>query len=60
MKRRVCKKCKIITDQNVCPICKGDNFATTFKGRVYVLDTAKSEVGKKVNAPIKGEYALKV
>lgn len=60
MKKRVCKKCRIVTDENVCPICKGDNFAPAWKGRVYVLDVKKSEIGKKMNAPVNGEYAIKI
>lgn len=60
MKKRVCKKCRIITDGNACPICKGDNLATGWKGRAYILDSKKSEVGKKIDAPVNGEYAIRI
>ncbi len=60
MKKKVCKKCMIMVDGNECPICKGDNFAINWKGRMYILDANKSLIAKKVNAPVNGEYAIKV
>jgi RNA polymerase subunit RPABC4/transcription elongation factor Spt4 len=60
MKKKACKKCMIMVDGNECPICKGDNFATNWKGRMYLLDSKKSLIAKKVNAPVDGEYAIKV
>ncbi len=60
MKRKACKKCKIFVDGDECPICKGSQFATNWKGRINVLDSNKSDVAKKVGLTIKGEYTIKV
>lgn len=60
MSRKVCKKCKIFVKGNECPICKGSNFSDNWKGRVYILDAEKSEIGKEIGAKVKGEYAIKV
>ena len=60
MKKKVCKKCMIFVEGNECPICKGDNFVNNSKGRVYILDAKKSIIAKKINAPVDGEYAIKV
>lgn len=60
MKRKVCKKDKIFVDGELCPICKGHNFATNWQGRLYIVDSDKSTIAKKVNAEVKGEYAIKV
>lgn len=59
-KKKFCKKCKIMVEGNKCPICGGTDFTTNFKGRIYIIDPEKSEIAKKINATIEGEYALKV
>lgn len=43
-----------------CPACRGSQFVTNWKGRLYVIDANKSEIAKKVGAKVKGEYAIKV
>ena len=60
MKKKACRKCRIFVDGNQCPVCKGAQFVTNWKGRIYVLDVAQSEIAKKIGADVKGEYALKV
>ncbi len=60
MKKKVCKKCMIVVEGNECPICKASNFVTNWKGRVYILDAQKSMIAKKIDAPVAGEYAIKV
>jgi len=60
MKKKVCKKCMVFVDGRECPICKSDMFVTNWKGRMYILDANKSIIAKKVNAPVNGEYAIKV
>lgn len=59
-KRKVCKKCKIFYDGSECTICKSGNSATSWQGRINVLDAGKSSIAKKVGIPVKGEYAIKV
>ena len=60
MKRKLCKNCRIFVDGKECPICKGTQFVTTWKGRIYLLDANKSEIAKALNMNVKGEYAIKV
>lgn len=60
MARKVCRKCKLFVEKDVCPICKGNQFSDNWKGRMYILDAEKSEVAKNVGLNVKGEYAVKV
>jgi len=60
MKKKACKNCKIFVEGDECPICKGTQFVTNWKGRLYVLDANKSEIAKKIESKVKGEYAIKV
>lgn len=60
MKRKVCKKCKLFVDGDVCPICKKNQFSTNWQGRIYFKDTQKSTIAEKINVENKGEYAIKV
>ena len=57
---KVCKKCKIIATGKVCPICKGQEFTTNWRGLVVIIDPEKSEIAKQLNIDIPGAYALKV
>lgn len=59
-KKKVCKKCKLFVEGNECPICKGNQFSTSWQGRLYVLDVNNSEIAKKAGITVKGEYAIKV
>jgi RNA polymerase subunit RPABC4/transcription elongation factor Spt4 len=60
MKKKVCKKCKIFVEGNECPLCKGTLFASSFQGRINVIDADKSYIAKKSKITAKGEYAIKV
>lgn len=60
MSRKVCKKCKLFVDGNVCPICKGNQFTDNWKGRIVIIDPEKSEIAQKMEITHKGEYAIKV
>ena len=60
MAKKVCKKCKIFVEESNCPICKGDQFSTSWQGRITIIDDKNSEIGKKISAPRDGEYVIKV
>lgn len=60
MAKKACKKCKILVEGNVCPICKGNQFVDNWKGRVFIMNPEKSEIAKKIGIKVKGEYAIKV
>lgn len=59
-KRRVCKLCREFTDGSECATCKTAKFATTWKGRICVLNPDKSLIAKRVGLKKVGEYAIKV
>jgi DNA-directed RNA polymerase subunit E" len=58
--RKVCKTCRSFTEEPNCPVCKGNQFTNTWQGRINVIDAAKSDIAKKCNITVKGEYAVKV
>lgn len=60
MKKKICKKCKIFVEGPECPICKENQFLTSWKGRIAVIDPERSQIGKKIGIKAKGEYAIKV
>ncbi|MFC1730497.1 transcription elongation factor subunit Spt4 [candidate division KSB1 bacterium] len=59
-KKKVCKKCKLFYDGSVCPACKDNQTATSWKGRIAVMDADKSAIAKKIGIDVKGEYAIKI
>ncbi|MAG20389.1 DNA-directed RNA polymerase subunit E'' [archaeon] len=60
MKKKVCKKCKIVVAKDECPICKGRQFTDNWQGRLIVIDPEKSDIAKKIDIKVKGEYAIKI
>ncbi|MBW2983324.1 DNA-directed RNA polymerase subunit E'' [Candidatus Woesearchaeota archaeon] len=60
MKKKACKKCKIFTEDDLCPICKKDSFTTNTQGRIYFLDVKNSRVAHEMDVTMNGEYAIKV
>ena len=60
MKRKVCRKCKIFTEEDLCPICKKDSFSNNWQGRIHFLDIENSHIAKEMDVTMKGEYAIKV
>lgn len=58
--RKVCRKCKIFVKGNECPLCHDNNFTTSWKGRIIILNAEKSEIAKKVGITEKSEYAIKI
>jgi len=60
MKRKLCKSCKLFVTGDVCPVCKGNQFVTTWKGRVSILDAERSRIAKNIGVTVKGEYAIKI
>ncbi|PIN81931.1 DNA-directed RNA polymerase subunit E'' [Candidatus Woesearchaeota archaeon CG10_big_fil_rev_8_21_14_0_10_30_7] len=61
MKKKACKKCKLMFDSgSECPNCKNSNFSTNWKGRLNILDSKESFIAKQVGIDTAGEYAIKV
>jgi len=42
-----------------CPICKSSTTASSWQGRLNILDANKSKIAEKLNVKVKGEYAIK-
>lgn len=59
-KKKACKMCKFLYDENECPLCKSTQVSTTWLGRLAIVNTEKSEIAKRVGITTKGEYAIKV
>jgi DNA-directed RNA polymerase subunit E" len=60
MKKKVCKKCKLFYDGPICPMCKESHMATSWQGRINIIDANKSLIAQKLEVTVKGEYVLKV
>ena len=60
VKKKACKKCKMFVEGSACPNCKGNNFTTSWQGRLYITDVSKSMIAEKIEIKVKGEYAIKV
>ena len=58
-KIKVCKKCKILVDDERCPRCQGTDFTESWKGRIIVLNAKESEMAKEMKIEKDGEYAIK-
>jgi DNA-directed RNA polymerase subunit E" len=59
-KTKVCKKCKIFVETDLCPVCKKDSFTTSFQGRIAFINTKESRIAKEMGVDTPGEYAIKV
>lgn len=60
MPKKVCEKCRLFVEKDVCPLCQGKQFTDKWKGRVYIVDAEKSLVAKKLGITVKGEYAVRI
>ncbi len=56
---KVCKKCKLFVKGTKCPLCKGNAFTESHKGKVIIL-SEDSEIAKKLEIKDKGEYAVRI
>lgn len=59
-KKKACKFCKVFVEESACPNCKSSQFVLNWRGRLTILDAAKSEIAKKTGIAASGEYAIKV
>jgi DNA-directed RNA polymerase subunit E" len=57
---KACKRCKRITTEKQCPICKGQELTPNWRGLVVIINPEKSEIAKQLNVELPGKYALKV
>lgn len=59
-KERVCKQCKFICNDDICPNCNSKEIVDNFKGRIIVLDVDQSEIAKNLKFTKKGNFAIKL
>jgi DNA-directed RNA polymerase subunit E" len=59
-KKRACKNCAFITEEDTCPHCGSNNFANTIIGKMIIINPDKSKVAESVSIDKPGEYAIKM
>lgn len=59
-KQKACKICKKIYEGDKCPDCGSKEFSDSFKGRIVVINSEKSEVAPKLELKEKGNFAIKL
>jgi RNA polymerase subunit RPABC4/transcription elongation factor Spt4 len=59
-KKKVCRNCRYVYEDNVCPVCKSSATASSHQGRLFIINPEKSEIAQKISAKTAGEYAIKV
>ena len=57
---RACRNCKSLTEENICPVCKGTEFSDDFSGLLIILDPDHSILAEKLDTTSAGTYALKI
>jgi DNA-directed RNA polymerase subunit E" len=57
---RACRTCKIITEENTCPICRSTDLSDDFSGLLIVLDPEGSQLAQKMDIKQEGQYALRI
>lgn len=57
---KACKKCRIITELDACPICNSTDLTKSFEGSIIVFNPEASEIAKAIGAKTSGRYALKI
>ena len=50
----------MFVEKDKCPNDGNDQFTDSWKGKIIIIDLAKSEIAKKVGITAKGEYAIKI
>jgi len=59
-KQKACKICNTIYEgKEKCPKCESKESTDSFKGRVVILDSEKSEIAQKLKIKDKGNFAIK-
>ncbi|MCD6383366.1 MAG: DNA-directed RNA polymerase, subunit E'' [Thermoplasmata archaeon] len=54
-----CKKCRYLTEQDVCPICGGE-VSKDWQGLLIIVDYSRSKIAERLGITINGKYALRV
>jgi len=54
-----CKNCRMLTKKENCPVCRTQT-TKHWSGYLGVIDPEKSNIAKKMNIHLPGEYAVKL
>lgn len=57
---KACRNCKIIIEENVCPICKSTELSDDYSGLLVVINPEGSVMAQKMDIKKEGRYALKI
>jgi DNA-directed RNA polymerase subunit E" len=57
---RACKNCKLITEEVICPLCRGTELSDDYSSTLIILNPEKSQLAKKLEITEPGKYALKI
>lgn len=58
-KEKACLNCNKIYIGDRCPNCNETPSSDSFKGRMYVFNSEKSEISNKLKINSNGEFAIK-
>lgn len=59
-KDKICKECKLMTTEEVCPNCNSKNFVDKHKGKVIMFNNNESIIATKAKTTGNGKFALKI
>jgi len=59
IKEKACLNCKAIYVDDKCPKCGETPASDSFKGRLHVFNSEKSEIANKLGIYKDGEFAIK-
>ncbi len=59
-KEKACKNCKLIYEGELCPICGRKEISDSFKGKVEIVNSEKSEIAKHLKINKNGIYAIRL
>jgi len=60
MVEKACRKCHLISDENVCPNCKSTDLSDDFGGSIIIFNPENSAIAKTMKAEKKGRYAIRI
>jgi len=58
-KEKSCLNCRIIYSGGKCPNCGETPASESFKGRIHIFDSEKSEMAENMKINSNGEFAIK-
>jgi len=59
-KEKACKNCKTVYMTAKCPKCGSKESTDSFKGKIVVLNSEKSEIANNLQIKEKGEFAIRL